>query len=328
MAYLQSTYSGVNDALNQMASFAVANGWAQNLLDDDASKYSGDVFTGRRLHIQKTINGKSCYFNLRSSSGQTCFSGYSGDVDCRVTGINCNGSTGFDSLEPWDQQPGFTNAVKDNPSKSAGGCVDAMVSGAIHMFSTDTSLSFAFQTNSIYEDFRFISVGLTTAGLPSFECSGGYATVPDGTYNYPARSGLLSRLSSTGDARGTMYTGGVVLGTGVWLVRHAMVAAGSSFAPSGTLNTLVDGTSLQLDGSYLEPFVAFSPEPFKGNAPLPDTLLTYKQATGVYVPLGVLEGFHVINMTNYADGHQITMGSDNFKVFRQGDKIEGFAFKM
>ena len=60
MSYATGTYTSINDSLNKFAAWAVntgtgANDWTSNLLADDSDKYGGDVFTGRRFHLQKTI---------------------------------------------------------------------------------------------------------------------------------------------------------------------------------------------------------------------------------------------------------------------------------
>jgi hypothetical protein len=322
MAFQSGTYNDQNDAVNLLATFATGTaGWTQNLLADDSSKYSGDVFTGRRLHLQKSINGQDYFLNLRSCSNQRVFSYASYEA---VTGICVNGSTGYNVANVWDAQPGYTDRLLTSSStNSTGGCVDSMIEtgGTYHFFSTPTSIHAAFSTESTYSDWRFLSFGATSKQKPLYICSGGRAT---NFSNGDPRSSFLC------DFTNQSYTASAGLyrpGTGWYL--------GARDADLYTVMPCKDFfIGSDTDGSYMAPYLSHSPDPLKGNAPLPPTSINIADGSlSIWRGAGVLDGINWINMKNYANEQDIVIGSDTFKCFSITNDTEndrdqiGVAFK-
>lgn len=331
MAYSTGSYTGINNVLNLFAAWAVTNGWTQNNLSDDSSKYSGDTFTGRRLHIQKSINGVDVFMNFRSSSNQLV-SAQAQSVGLSsiyyydyVTGISVNGSSEFTGTGVvWDKQGGYTPyRYLTTPSPTCG-CLDGVkdAGGAYHFFATDTSLSMAVATETTYStttytDWRFITVG-TLNDQPFYSASGG--GIVDGLTAYRSRYGYSGENSYGNGARvgvlvgSQWYTPNMVIGDDAYL-----------------LLPTVGGTNSQDDrtlGMFAEGLVNFSPDGFRGNV----VLVPYRifgsdvNGDGAY-PIGDVEGVKFLNMTNYANEGEITIGSDTYVVFRISEDYErGVAF--
>ena len=136
--YSTSTYTGVNNSLDQIRIFLLADGWTINSFVDDGSHYSfindGDTFTGKRLHVSKTINGTPVFINMRSAWDQGVLKGSSTGGD-PVNGICINGSTAYDGGDAWDlQENACTNPAY--PDNSSGGNIDGILSGtgSFHFF--------------------------------------------------------------------------------------------------------------------------------------------------------------------------------------------------
>lgn len=105
------------DVLTQLMdiikTYVEARGWTTNLYEDYRWKYDGDDYTGKRLHIQKTIDGIARYMNLRSFKNQEIY-----DINVFVTdGIGAIASTGFTSA---------TETVTLNSITDSGGGVIAL----------------------------------------------------------------------------------------------------------------------------------------------------------------------------------------------------------
>ncbi|TRZ51603.1 MAG: hypothetical protein D4S01_04400, partial [Dehalococcoidia bacterium] len=63
-------------------------------------------------------------------------------------------------------------------------------------------------------------------------------------------------------------------------------------------------------------YLANSPEPFRGNAPLPPyEFLVSETSHNVVRSGGVLSGVYFVNMKNYTEGQEISLGSDTYKCF-------------
>ena len=324
MGFQTGSYSNQNELLNLFAAWAVANGWTQNLLTDDSFRYGGDTFTGRRLHLQKTINGTDCYFNLRSTSNQRVYS-YSG-YDA-VTGICVNGSTGFDSGQSWDTQPGYTPYYYGQ-STSSGGCVDAIneTGGAYTFYAQDDSLSMQILSQSTWGDNRFLTIGCTSLGAPIYSASGGTSNEFSTTNTYDDRSAYMGR--SGGD--GIPSAGAAVLLTAGWHVLDTYYTTGVSRRLKPLVDVNGTGAGVLTGASSVSPSIAYSPEPFRGNAPLPVFAPVVSQgSSSEFYPVGVLSSIRFINMTNYSNGEEITVGSDTYKMYRIfNPNPSGVAFKV
>jgi len=322
MAYSTGSYTDQNDALNLFATFLTGTaGYTQNDLSDDGAAYAGDVFTGRRLHVQKNINGTDYFFNFRSCSNQRVFEDTS---YTNVTGICVNGSTGYNAGNSWDTQPGHTEeAYASGTSDSIGGSCRKLIEtgGTYHFFATPTVVSAAFQSEYALSEFQFITIGATDLNKAIYACSAGQQ---EGLKSDRSNFAIYLAGADTDISTNIRnFSAALYDGTG-WL---GHVSEGGSATDS--LNPAVSLHGVTVKGDYASAYVENSPDPFRGNAPLPPCATTCLLSNiGEVRPSGVLDGVHFINMKNYSGGQEITIGSDVFKCFRINDNYEaGVAFK-
>lgn len=85
--------TGVNDLIDKVRVFALANGWTVNQFGADGN--------GFRLHLQL---GSDTFFNLRSLVNERAQNNI--NIEGALYGLACNGSTGYSSGQPWYSQPG------------------------------------------------------------------------------------------------------------------------------------------------------------------------------------------------------------------------------
>lgn len=311
MAYQTGSYTDQNNALDLWRAFLLAQGWTINSFIDDGSSYAGDTFTGKRLHVQKLIEGTTHYFNFRSCSNQRVFS-YSQYGN--VTGICLNGSTGYSSGSSWDQQPVFTPQNYTNTTISSGGCVDKLIEtgGTYFFFATTTSATAVFTTDSDQGDYRFMTIG-SMDGRSIYEASGG----ADDDVDSGTDDNRSSYCGSPEDGNSSNANGAIKLTDG-WYVSHIWEGGIYTYR----LNALVDvrgslgAVVTSMRGSNAAASLKYSPEPFKGNAPLVACAPTLTKGTASeYYPCGILEGVFFLNMTNYTNEQEITIGANTYKLF-------------
>jgi hypothetical protein len=89
--------TSVPNLLDALAIFAAANGWTVNSNAIEGS--------GRRVHLQK---GSDVFINLRALVNEFAQSAFN-TFGSAVSGLAINGSTGYDSGQPWYKQPGYPN---------------------------------------------------------------------------------------------------------------------------------------------------------------------------------------------------------------------------
>lgn len=73
--------------------YVEARGWTSNLYEDYGLQYDGDIYMGKRLHIQKTIDTIDRFINLRSFKNQRIFMSTQYGLN---TGIGMITSTAYD----------------------------------------------------------------------------------------------------------------------------------------------------------------------------------------------------------------------------------------
>jgi hypothetical protein len=304
MAFQTGPYTDQNNLADLWRAFLLADAWTINSFVDDSSKYSGDTFTGKRLHVYKQIDGVDCYFNFRTTSNQRVFeySPYS-----NVTGICCNFSTGYNAGNSWDTQPGHTTQTESN-SESSGGCLDSVIptGGTYSFFADNNSASMAVTTNSANGELRFITIGLTDSGKVAYSASGGTSSAVAGT-TYDFRSFyMLAWTGSANSNHNALYD--PVSGEQF----HGTLTNNGA---SGNVSFSVMANNGQIGNSYA--YVTYSPEPFRGNAPLPPfEFIVSETNRNTSRSAGVIGGVNFVNMTNLTDGQSLTIGSDVFNCFR------------
>jgi len=311
MAYQTGTYSGINDALTEWKDFLLAQGWTINDFSNDSSDYdAGPAFTGKRLHIQKTIGSTTHYFNFRSCSGQRVFDYSSYEP---VTGICVNGSTGYNAGNTWDYQPGYT-PYQYGESESGGGCVDKIVElGGNYFFSaTATSATAVFTTDSTNTDYRIMTIG-DIEGRSIYSASGGYDATTNGTNN-DYRS---SYFGSPAYATNPFGLSGIKLSDGWYIGTLGLYGVDARYLYP---QVDVDNTGPIKDtlvGSTAAAILKYSPEHFKGNAPLvPCSPCITKGVLDQFYPCGTLEGVWFLNMKNYSNETEIVIGANTYKLFK------------
>lgn len=296
MAYSTGTYTGVNDALNKLAAWAVTNGWTQNDLSDDSEKYAGDTFTGRRAHLYKSINGLDVYMNLRSCENQRVWE-YSGPY---VTGICINGSTAYIGGTHWDKQTNHTNHY--GSTSSICGCVDDIITtgGTYHFFATGTNITAVFETDSTYSDWRILSFG-RIGSVPYYAASGGHRYVNE-TTSYDARSSFLISSYSAGDTGNWSFWDGTR-----WYRSYLYRYYGAEYVATAPIDSYGISDAL----------TDYSPDSFRGNVQLaPIIQFTTKSLAFEQYHVGEYEGIKAVNMTNHSEGDEIVYGGgDTYKLF-------------
>ena len=314
MAYQAGPYTNLNNALDLWRGFLLSEGWTINQFTVGAEA---------RLHVQKIIRGRYRFFNFLSGAG-LAFGTY-GDS---FSGIGVNGSTGYNAGLSADAQPGYTTDIyttAPGTGDSNGGCLDHMynLGGDYFFFATDTSASAVFSVGSPDTEYAMMTIGVTDEGYSMYAASGGQGeeVSSDG-------STRAAYLASVGASYSNYFDGasGLFDGTG-WFVSDQ----GQGGVPWGLNNQIrATGRNFRQDGSQAEQICRYSPDGFRGNAPMAPCALTVTQAVGsVFYPVGTLEGVYFLNAKNYTDTQEITYGGDTFKIFanNRAQIPYGVAFK-
>lgn len=321
MAYQTGTYSGVNNALDLLRAWFVAQGWTVNSFIDDSSKYDGAVFTGKRLHVQKTIGETTCYFNFRSAQSQQVFEDSQwGDIfSTDVTGICVNGSTGYNAGNTWDYQPGATVARYTSDTDSSGGCADALdiTGGDYFFFATGTTVTAVFTSTNTDSDYRAVTVGVIE-GRPMYASSGGGRNY---TGDVDRSAYMMNIVGANVTTNHMAFFDGTAWCNGVGVLGNITYSVGG----------LAQWSAAASIGSNAYIILLNTPEPFRGNAQLvPISPVCTQASSTVYYPLGTLEGTFLINMENYSNEAEVTLGSSTYKLFniRNGESTYpwGMAF--
>ena len=305
-----------------LKAFCETAGWSTNLYADDSSYYvsntyyaSGAPYTGKRLHMQKTLSGTARYINLRTTQGQKVFR-Y--DQYRVITGIAIQGSQGFDSGLAFDQQSGASSASGTNMTYSAGASVDDLPTDVLsyYLFSYNNGDIIYSQLGNAsgYVGFVF---GTTSTGVYCVGGTGGYDTTTSKPNNL--RHGLLYAGNNQSSE------GFVILSGTTW--RAASYSSGYTLRLPMITDT---NKSTSIDDHPVNTLLYCSPDNFKGNAPLIPAYAWYYDTA--FRSFGIFQGVKYINMKNIASLTEITYGADTYKLFRQygidddNDATGGLAF--
>lgn len=312
MAKTTGTYTDLNNALTKVRDWASTNGWTILSFIDDATKNFGDTFTGKRLHISKSLGGTTRYFNFRSCSNQNVVTG---GYD-NVTGICLNGSTGYDGGLGWQSQPGGTKIDYSSTTAQAG-CIDKMKAsgGAYWFYAQGNSLTCVFETSVALGDKRMFTIGIVD-DYTFYAASGGNdGTIPTPQPDYDTRSGYLART------RALTKTGAWAMWDGTGWLADNLFAKGARLIPA-----LV----IALTGPYhgfgiASALVLYSPDPVKGNTILaPSMIMAGKDISPELYPVGEIDGIKFANMKHYSDGQALTYGGDTYDLFRIRNILTNF----
>jgi len=287
-----------------LKAFMETAGWTTNEYDDYGFKYSGDVYTGKKLHSSKTIGSYTRYINIRSISNQVVFNG---QFATAFSGIAAQGSTGYTGATQWDLMPGST---KDNPINSDAqtqGC------GAVDI-PTDNLSYWLFSKNSdnnIYlicqgtDGYTGIVFGATSTG--NYFVSGGSQQDSGGDLSFVGH-GVLCKDLGTFSSKGTMALRSI--DNTSWFEWPTTTSSGAVAIPS------LDGTNNINDTESLIGELLFcSPDNFKGNNPLIDSYISNKSSTG-FVSNGIVPGIKFVNMKFVISLTELTFSADTYILFR------------
>lgn len=292
MAYTTGPYSDPNDALDLLAAWGVTNGWTE-----DRNSLEG---INRRVHLSKNIDGTDAYFSMKVMLNQAPFI-----THVPVYGIAVQGCTGYDSGSAWNAQPGYTTNNYTGTT-SVGGCVDDMISsgGTYYFFATATTLTAVFETDSDFNDYRQLTIG-TVGGFIYYGASGGaYKSNPESR----APRSRYRTINTANEYACSIYDGsGWYMydpDTSSTVGARELLSGVTSQDPNTTWGSLADAA------------VRYSPDDFRGNPVLaPDQLMVTTISGTVFQPVGFVEGVKFINMTNYSNTQEITIGTDTYKLF-------------
>lgn len=319
MAYQAGTLlSSGGDVYEQLMdiikSFSETAGWTTNLYDDDSSYYetndtyhASGGYAGKRLHMQKSINGTVRCINIKSCFNE-CPTYHAYSSYGLVSGLAINGSTGYDAGLRWEQQTGA--------SYSGGGSY--YVASAAFDIPTDILNYYLVHIVDGLADIIYLQVQnlkgyvgflFGTTSLDVFVVGGSANTVFENTQT-EGRNSLLyySDGESFGNSFTALYTGGAYNG---WYAVKQATTKGVKLP----YQRLVDKDSNGYTESHT--LLYCSPDNFKGNAPLIPVNLQIINSSSLKKDIGTLPGVKYVNMQNIASLREETYGADTWKFFRQ-----------
>jgi hypothetical protein len=306
MAFSEQTATDLNDILVRANTFFGADSWTINSFIDDSSKYGGDVFTGKRLHIQKDFTTDAgvvtCYANLRSANNQNVYE-YEGTTgNALITGIACNCSRGYSGALSWDYQ---TLAINTHNALSEAGSANLRKTSTIkcHFFSGENSGAILMEGT---DQWYAVVFGVTNLGVPFYACSGGYRA-GDSSEVYGKSKTMLS---SDGTSNNDSYFSSALYKEelGKWTY------ASSSVAMSGTrqINHQPAFSNIAKD------LFDTTPDTYTGNPILIPSHFVSTDETSTYIPLvdmGHCPDIAIVNMKNLQDEDVISIGADNWVCY-------------
>lgn len=364
MIYQTGTYTSMHDLLGTIKTFLETNGWTINkweLNEQGYESWTGLDYTGAmRLHIQKTASDSTVmYFNFKSVKRGVIFgdrfaaSIINGRYYSEIRGIGINGSTGYDSGESWDEQPGYP--VSKGTAKSIGACITEVPIDAgrnYYIFQSTDSCIIVVQIGD--NRFQYLAFGLLTksgvytggqfyaGSIESYQPSYNYWYAwESGDRRHVWRSAFLANI-----VNGYNYdesTFAVYLdvdSSASW--RHNGQEGSDDTSLIAGLQTGVQVPYSRIDDPtviYQRNAISFnefiynrSPNHFNGVSILAPAYIFVRRTTERYTYIGRPEGIRVINRSLYNSGAEFSIGSDTWKVFpafdiadERGDAIINFS---
>ena len=287
--------------MDAIRAFVSTAGWSENLYDDDSDDYGGGPYTGKRLHIQKTIDGTARFINLRSFEGQEVFSDTSTLVE---TGIAAIASTGYNVANAWDLQPGYTSDPINSAGNSLGcGAIDLPADAiAYWLFSqnSDDNIYLVCRNSTGYTGIMF---GVTTTS--NFFLSGSCVAASGATNS----NALLTRL----DRQGVLALRKV--DDSLWWEWPNNQVGTSAVPLTHSTNSL---STFEEENSIAARLLQSSPDNFKGNNPLIPSYIGVVQ--GIFPArhqfAGTVEGVKYVNMKFLDSLTELTFSGDVYILFR------------
>jgi len=307
MAFSAQTATDLNDILAKANTFFGGQGWTVNSFIDDASKYGGDVFTGKRLHLQKTMateaGNVTVYANLRSANNQTVYEFGGTQASYKLTGIACNCSRGYDAGESWDYQPDSTNEY--SASSVAGGANIRKTSAITCHFYSGTHSGAIIMTGT--DQWYAVSFGVTNLGVPFYACSGGHQPNYSGD-NYGWAKGMLTITGTSNNAQ--------LYGSALWKEEnskwtHVATYSGITYLRSNSHAPPYPDTPSR----YL---IEATPDQYTGNPLLAPSAFVSTDQPSTYLPIvlmGNCPDITMVSMTNLDEAEVLTISSDEWVCY-------------
>lgn len=288
MKYQTGSFAGSENLLQILRERLLAEGW---VVDLHAYVDSADTRFGKRLHLHKGAT----YIALRSfddfnptSAGWSSGYGKSG-IDMRI-------STGFDSVQSWFQQPGYSNR---------GRYVRAGASGTYHLFTAGSRVLLISEfengrySHAFFGDAPVIVPGSGGGVLTGMEyASGSDKAVPFGHSGYAtsiwvSKADYRGWLYSYQDSENRGFASGLSAGNGVRV---------PNFSPSSPVQIGSIGSSAR-SSNRLNGLSALMP------------IYTYVMQNGAWSPFAEFDDLYFVNCDLMTAGQDYVVGAQTFKIF-------------
>ena len=347
MIYQTGIYTSMHDLLGIIKTFLQTNGWTINKWELDEQGYenhTGLDYTGAmRLHVQKTASDDTVmYFNLKSVKRGIIFGNHcapssfiiNGRYYSEIRGIGINGSTGYNAVEKWDEQPGYP--VSKGTTESVGACITEVPidSGySYYIFYHTDSCIIVVQIDA--NRFMYLSFGLLeksnvyTGG--QFYAGSLESYYPSYRYWYessdrkdPWRAAFFGNfLDGYCTKCSTLAIYLDVDGSASW--KHNGREGNDDTTQIANLQTGAQVPYSRVDDSistlrqYAISFNEFiydrSPNQFNGVSILAPIYVFVRRTIKRYTYVGRPIGIRVLNRSPYTSGTEFSIGSDTWKIF-------------
>lgn len=310
MGYTTGSAVSSNDLLDKIRIFLLDNGWSELLFEEDG--------TGYRLHMNKSpSSGSDMYVNFRSCWDEKIVSNY------KDYGIGINLSTGFNSDDPWDKQPGCSKGLEedgDDISTVSQIMIGDMEPVNEYWFFTsgDDILLMCEPTADVYVGLAFGRLKETTYNPRDFWYFTGQSESHDSPDNYYDMNPLFSANSDDyyiNKNRCNSYIMDIenertYYNTGSDFINDTMRIIAPLPASAGT-------TSGGANGGFLQYLVgrAIPSEAYKTNALLPMYYAVQFLGDSYHSIVGYVGNIRGLRGGRYAANEVISLGEDEWHVF-------------
>jgi hypothetical protein len=311
MAYDTGSATGPTQILDAFRVFAVANGWTQNRWAADGA--------GQTLSISKG----SIYANLRSIVNETLLS-----FNNR-TGVLLNCSTGYDSGQPWTNQPG--KCQRTNGTAVAVGAIGVTSSNTYHLFAASSPDLLVLVIEVSPGQFTWLHFGdLTKFGSWNGGILFGGKDCIDSFNNVVVTENLCP---TGGHQFASALIHAEVDGSLLW---RTVIARDSAFWITGYQ---AFGGFSNLHGSFTDTHYGFAgewsiaaPNQLNGVTPMIPMYVFAPRPSNYRSPLGYLPHLCYMRIDNYAPGETFSLGSEQWMAFPTISKggasgMNGFAVR-
>ncbi len=319
MAYQTGTASSQTQQLDALRVFAVANGWTELRWNAHG--------TGYQLSLTK--NG--LYFHLRSFVNESLRYGL-----YPTSGIFLTSSTGYDSAEPWYNQPGTIRNMDNNTE--ACGLYWAEANITYHLFAAgnpDMIMLVAEVTPGVYQQLAFgqlFKYGAYAGGDFVTASFGNEASLDTTSiYDYP----FGTEYDKYGgfpfndyNVSGTSFVRGTVDGGDVWF-------SVCSYSPlTGKRAMAMFEKNFRTPRYSLARFWwSHVPNTLNGVTPMIPFYVFVERPSGYFSPFGYTPHLRYLNISNYAPAEQFAIGSDQWMAFPAHSKnghsgVHGYCVRM